>query len=155
MDLTEASFLLSTIVLIIVIVQTGFSRYKIKKTQDMLAADAEMLCRDLEAILTDFDKDNQEELYEIDLSLRSYFNDNSLTLRDLANKLTVRQVWWGSKNEQLIVIGEMLEWLIKDFYDGISDEEERIRVWSQNVPDFHSKYSKSFHSKPITTSTPG
>ena len=128
---------------VITITQLILKVYSIKKSRDMMLDEAEMLCRDLKRILTDCDKNNEEELYEIDLSLTSYFKDNSLKLESLADRLSKSQVWYY-KNPILEQIGELLEWLLRDFYDGVSEEEERIRVWSQNIPKFHSKYLKSF-----------
>ena len=65
----------------------------------------------------------------------------------MASKLTAPQVWYFPKNQGLTDTGEMFEWLIRDFYDSTSDEEERIRIWSQNIPSFHSKYLHSFNKE--------
>jgi len=137
-----------------IIIPIVFKLYNVKKTRDIMKHDAEMLCRDLKRILTDFDKDNEEELYEIDLSLTSYFKDNSLRIQELSIKLTQEQPWYYPKNNDLLIIGRMLEWMIRDFYNIVSEEEERIRIWSQNVPSFHSKYSDSFHKESIMTFPP-
>ncbi len=131
--------------------QLMFKFYNIKKERDVMISEAKILCMDLKRILTDCDKDNEEEIYEIELSLASYFKDNSLRLKLLADKLAESQPWYY-KNSELKYIGKLLDWLISDFYDATSDEEERIRIWSQNVQGFHIRYSQSFHKESMTIS---
>lgn len=137
---------------VISVVQIIFKIYNIKKIRDEMLDESEILCRDLKRILTDYDQDDEEERYEIDLSLISYFKDNSLKLESLARRLTEHQAWYY-RNPHLKQIGELLYWVINEFYDSTSDEEERIRIWSQNIPYFNSKYSDSFHKESIVPFT--
>ncbi len=150
MSLDETALLISITALVVTIViaigQIYLKLYSIRKTQNEMKEDALMFCRDLKRILTDFDKDNEEERYEVDLSLKSYFNDNTVKIRSLSERLSEHQSWY-SKKPELKITSELLEWIIEDFYDNYSDEEERIRIWSQNIPAFHHKYLKSFPEK--------
>ena len=114
-----------------------------RKRKEMLE-DACRIFGDLEVILNDVNSNDSEELYEVDLSLKSYFDDNEVKMQDLANRLHERQPWLYPKDQILPKIGDLLEWLIRDFYYMRQEEEERIRIWSRNIPEFHEKKSGIF-----------
>ena len=108
------------------------------------------ICRDLKAMLNDVNlSDGSEERYEVDLSLRSYFGDNRQKIQRVAEKLReVRTGFLSRKDKKMNAFGEFLEWTVNEFYRYDYDEEERIRIWSQNVPEFHSKMTKTLAMYP-------
>ena len=114
-----------------------------RKRKEMLE-DSRIIFGDLEVILNDVNSNDNEELYEVDLSLKSYFDDNEVKMQDLANRLHERQPWLYPKDQTLPKIGDLLEWLIRDFYYMRQEEEERIRIWSRNIQAFHEKKSGIF-----------
>ena len=107
------------------------------------------ICQDLKAILNDVNlSDGSEERYEVDLSLRSYFGDNRQKIQRVAEKL--REARTGvlhKRDKKMNAFGEFLEWTVNEFYRYDYDEEERIRIWSQNVPEFHSKMTKTLEMR--------
>ena len=103
------------------------------------------ICRDLKAMLNDVNlSDGSEERYEVDLSLRSYFGDNRQKIQRVAEKLRgARTGVLHKRDEKMNAFGEFLEWTVNEFYRYDYEEEERIRIWSQNIPEFHSKMTKT------------
>ena len=104
---------------------------KIKKIN--LLRDAKLLCKNLRVILQDYDYNNEEEEYDVDLSLKSYFNDKHEKILDIANELRKRQSYFLSTDKKLYDIGDLLEWLVQDFYKIHDDEDIRIKRWSQMI----------------------
>ena len=107
------------------------------------------ICRDLKAILNDVNlSDGSEERYEVDLSLRSYFGNNRQKIQRVAEKLRgARTGVLHKRDEKMNAFGEFLEWTVNEFYRYDYEEEERIRIWSQNVPEFHSKMTKTLEMR--------
>ena len=125
-----------------------YRRYKGSK-EDALDETHE-ICRDLKAILNDVNlSDGSEERYEVDLSLRSYFGDNRQKIQRVAEKLReARTGFFSRRDKKMNAFGEFLEWTVNEFYRYDYEEEERIRIWSQNVPEFHSKMTKTLAMYP-------
>ena len=125
-----------------------YRRYKSGK-EDALDETHE-ICRDLKAILNDVNlSDGSEERYEVDLSLRSYFGDNRQKIQRVAEKLReARTGFFSRRDKKMNAFGEFLEWTVNEFYRYDYEEEERIRIWSQNVPEFHSKMTKTLAMYP-------
>ena len=121
------------------------NKTKARKGQNLIRS-AKLLCYDLKRILNDFDENNEEEHYEIELSLHSYFKDNKRHLQKLADELLAVKPWYYSKDEILPKIGFMIKWLQEEFYNEDEEEDERIRVWSKNINIFNSKYDTLFNS---------
>lgn len=118
---------------------------KHKNEDDELAKQSNTICKDLKAILNDVKLyDDSEERYEIDLSLKSYFNDNRTQIQTLVNNLRVaRSGFLSKKNKKLNEFGDLLHWTIYDFYRFDYEEDERIRIWSKNIQKFHSKMTNA------------
>ena len=135
---------LSVTLAVTFITTTIHMRRATNKVNGMLD-ESEMLCMDLIAILKEYDSHNVEEEYEVDLSLKSYFNDNSVKILYLAKQLKEPQPWYIKNGKSLPKIGDLLVWLVENFYEPNSEEEERIRVWSQNTKQFFNKYYNIFH----------
>ena len=110
-----------------------------KDAQRQLRKDAEDVLKNIDRIINDTNTYSDEEVYEVDLSLKSYFDENRVKIQDLANKLQARQPALSFKDRTLPELGKLLEWVIRDFYHADQDEEERIRIWSQNVPNYHQR----------------
>ena len=107
--------------------------------QRQLRDEAENVLKDIDRIINDTNVYSEEEVYEVDLSLKSYFDENRVKIQDLANRLQKRQPALSHKDRSLPKLGALLEWVIRDFYHVDQEEEERIRIWSQNVPNYHQR----------------
>ena len=113
--------------------------------------DINMICMDLKTILNDVelgsDPNNAydpEEAYEVDASLMSYFDDNMAKIQQLIIRLQdVRTGFLSKKDEKLSEFGDLLSWTINVFYRRQYEEDERIRIWSKNIPEFHKKMTKT------------
>ena len=117
-----------------------------KNKHDMIR-DAKIFCGDIHTILVDFNADNEDEEYDVDSSLRSYFNNKNTKLQNLADDLRKRNSYFGRTDQTLYSVGELLEWLIRDFYVLNYEEDERIRIWSQNRQHFFEQYYGIFNMK--------
>ena len=117
----------------------GFVDTRRRKRQ--MLEDSSGVFGDLDAIIGDVSSNGGEELYEVDLSLKSYFDDNEVRMQDLANRLHEGLPWPYPKDQTLSMSGDLLEWLMCDFYRSRREEEERIRIWSRNIRKFHEKKS--------------
>lgn len=110
-----------------------------KYAQRQLRKDAEDVLRDIDRIINDTNAYSDEEIYEVDLSLKSYFDENRVKIQELANRLQARQPALSFKDPSLPKLGKLLEWVLRDFYHINQEEEERIRIWSQNIQNYHQR----------------
>ena len=144
--------LLATILAVIAFGMTVFHFTKDifdqRRRNESLRNDAIILCNDLKSILTGINDDDDEEVYEIDLSLETYFDNNAIRIQDIITESRKPQKLFTRKDKKLVALVKLLEWLMNEFHSKVSDEEERIRIWSKNIPEFHAKLSNSLNNKP-------
>ena len=121
---------------------------KIYNKKKNLLDDGELICKDLHTILSrDVISDDEDEMYEVDLSLKSYFVDNNVKLQNLANEFYNFRTLFGRKDNTMNSIGGLFEWLIHNFYNINFEEEERIRIWAKNTTNFFNMYNDAFQYK--------
>ncbi len=138
-----AAFSLALVVASIIISFT-LKIISIKKSNGEMLTGASILCKELDEIVNSLDTNDVDECYEAELSLRSYFHDNKSEFVDLIYKLKNHRSFFYRKNKSLLKISKLLEWIMNEFYLHEEEEDERIRIWSQNVDTFNHKYLKSF-----------
>lgn len=124
---------------------------KVNRNKKQMINDAKMLCHDIYVALTDYDPNNNEEEYDVELVLRSYFKDKRTELLVLANKLKEKNTsYLHTTDNNLQRAGELLIWIIQDLYDyEINEEEIRIHRWSSLTQDFFIKYNSVFDKKEV------
>ena len=111
----------------------------LRDSRQKLRDDALEVLKELDHIINDANIHEDEGVYETDLSLKSYFQRNQVKIQTLANGLQERQTPLYPKDKTLPQLGELFEWMLRDFYCIHREEEERIRVWSQNIPDYYKR----------------
>ena len=142
------SLILSIFASIIVIFQLINSLLKIRAERKYFYDESKNLTYRLKSILQDCNVDNSEELYEFDLSLSSYFNDWNNDLLSLSNSIKSHsQPWYYPKDKNLDNVSNLLIWISIEFYHPNDEEDERIRIWSQNISDFNKKYFECFKDR--------
>lgn len=123
---------------------------KIRQNKKDMKDDAKKLCNDIYGVLADYNPDNNEEEYDVELNLRLYFKDKRIEIGKLADKLTKKHSSYFYKTDKnLQNMGKLLIWITSEFYDYEISEEDRIRMWSSQRDDFLSKYKQTFDKKNI------
>ena len=135
---------LSIIAFSITVIKLVYDSQKNKQVKKDLMEETNIICKDIKAILNDVDMDDDsEEIYEVDASLRSYFEDKGQQIQQVIIKLQdVRIGFFAKKDKKMIEWSTLLSWITNDLYRYNYDESERIRILSKNIPEFHTKMTK-------------
>lgn len=105
-------------------------------SREQMRNDVNDLLKELDLILNGIELDDKDMLYDVDMSLRGYFEKHGPKIKGLAEQLHNSRTLLYRKNKSYRLHGEFLEWLITKFYESDQEEEERIRVWSNNIPRY-------------------
>lgn len=135
-DLSILAIILSVFIpMLVIILQTTYRISELKKK-------ITCLCKNLKSILDDVNPNNEEELYDIDSLLQTYFQENSVEIQRLINEINDRPLYLNVKRIDFKKTTDFLKWLF-EFYAIGQQEEERIRIWSQNIDNFHTRLNES------------
>lgn len=147
LELSIAAITLS--VVLFSIVAFVIPQYKYNAEKKQLYNQGIKLLEDMDLILNDADLDNSDLLYEIDLSLMDYYKTNNADIIYVANKLRdIRTPLFRSEDEMCKSLGEFLDWMMRDFYEmNQDDEDERIRVWANNVKTYRKRKHGLMHMR--------
>lgn len=119
---------------------------KNKRIKDNTLKQTREVCKYLKTTLNDVDlSDESEERYEVDLSLQTYFQEKRGDIQHLIEKLREIKTFWLKEDKQANEFGDVLAWTIKEFYLYDCEEEERIRIWTKNIDEFHTKMTKALN----------
>lgn len=142
--------------LLVLVWSLVFKIHHIKSERKKLHQESKHILYELKTILQDAYTDDEELLYEIDLSLGRYYGKNSACLISLHSRIQDRGNPWYYRDKKKLTlddIADLLLWVAKDIYYPDYEEEERIRIWSQNVPEFFRRYSDCFDKNAGFSST--
>ena len=109
---------------------------KIQTNRKQMRNDVNDLLKEMDLILNDIDLDDKDALYDIDMSLRGYYEKHGSKIEGLVDQLHKSRTLFYRKDKSSRSHGEFLEWLMTKFYESNQEEEERIRVWSKNIPRY-------------------
>ncbi len=137
-------FIGSAISITITFAVRKYDSHKNTQMRHGILKEAKTICEDLKAILNDVvPSGDLEEYYDIDSSLHAYFHENQKKIKQLMYELENVKNWHRTKEgKQAKAFVDMLEWITGKFYRYDCDEEERIRIWTKNVQEFHSRMTK-------------
>lgn len=148
-DVWIFTIILSSTAIVITISKLLYDINKSKQENKDIWNRTDVVCKKLKEILNDVDlSEDSEEPYEVDLSLQSYFEESRGEIIDLIKDLrALRTGVLHKTDKRAVAFGNVLEWTIKEFYRADYEEEERIRIWTKNMPEFHSRITELFNMK--------
>ena len=104
------------------------------------------LLKEIDAILNDINLDDEDLLVAIDMSLMDYFNKHKSRIVFLSKELQERRTLpFNLMGKKYILLGSLLDWMFTRFYDAYQEDEERIRVWTNNVKEYRERRNNLVH----------
>ena len=128
----------------ITVIKLVYDSQKNKQIKKDLIEETNIICKEIKAILNDVNMNiDDEEIYEVDASLRSYFEDKRQQINQVIIRLQdVRIGFLSKKDKKMTEWGTFLDWILNELYHYDEDENERIRLLLKSIPEFHAKITK-------------